>query len=361
MALTSGGEKIKYDKLILATGSLPVVPRNAETSDYNNVYYVFKDLEYLASVKNCLKNKKNIVIVGGGFIGVEVAEEISKLVPDGGITIVEAGPKCLWQSFDPEFSEMVEKILCEKGINIRTSETVEKLLEDNGSVTHIELSGGDRLGADAVIFAVGVRPDTALAAAMGLELDRFGAIKVDNYMRADKDIYAIGDCAGKQDFFTGEPASVMLASVAATEAKIAAQNIYHLTGIVRRGNLSVVSTTFDEISLGSAGLTERDARTMGFNIMTGTAEFHDRHPACLLGVVKQVVKLVFDRKSGVILGGQAYGGRTVGELINVIGLAVQNRMTASQIIALQMATHPMVTPGPTMYTITTAAENALTC
>ncbi|KNZ71130.1 FAD-dependent pyridine nucleotide-disulfide oxidoreductase [Thermincola ferriacetica] len=358
LAVTASGEKIIYNKLVLATGSLPVVPGIGEGGNFNNIYFIFKDLDYLTLLKNYLKEKKKVVIVGGGFIGVELAEELSKLI-DGSITIVECGPTCLWQSFDLEFAQMVEKILCEIGIKIYKLETVKKFIGHKGNVKQIELTGGGKLDVDAVIFAAGVYPNTTLGKAIGLPLDKFGAIKVDKYMRADKDIYAIGDCASKQDYFTGEPVSVMLGSIAATEAKIAAHNLYNLTGMFRNGTLSIVLTSLNGISFGSVGLTEGNARVRGFNTKIGSVQVYDRHPACLPGAVKQIVKLVFDKETGVILGGQACGGQSVGELVNIIGLAVQTRMTASQILALQMGTHPLMTPGPTMYTITNAAENSL--
>lgn len=358
LVTTTSGKKIKYGKLILATGSVPLVPETIKNlENLKNVFFVHKDLEYLAVMKQYLQNKKNIVIVGGGFIGVELADEISKM-GDKNVTILEKGRDCLWQNFDEEFTNKATELLKNEGINIKTSVTIDKL-HGEPLVKEVELTNGERINADAIIFSIGARPNTVLAQKAGLQVDKYGAIVVDQYMKATEDIYAIGDCAAKKDFFTGQEISIMLASVAASEAKIAAHNLMKPLKLNNKGTISLVSTHFAGITLGSAGLTEACAKSLGYAVKTTTIDVLDRHPGVLPGVTKQVVKLVFDDSKGIILGGQVMGGITVGEMINLIGTFVQNTLTAHEIVSMQMATHPMITAGPTLYPISNAAEAAI--
>jgi len=185
-------------------------------------------------------------------------------------------------------------------------------------------------------------------------------ILVDEYMRtADPDIFAVGDCAVKSDFYTHIQDPVMLASTATAEARIAGANLYQLK-VVRenKGTIAIYSTYIDGKVLGSAGLTENSARKEGFEIVTGCTEAIDKHPGTLPGASKIKLKLIFSKNSGIILGGQVAGGISCGEIINIIGLAIQKRMSFVELETLQMATHPFLTSAPTVYPVVLAAQNA---
>ena len=176
---------------------------------------------------------------------------------------------------------------------------------------------------------------------------------------SDPDIFAVGDCAGKRDFYTHKDAPVMLASTATAEARIAGANLYQLK-VVRenKGTIAIYSTYIDGKVLGSAGLTENRARNEGFEIVTGTANGVDKHPATLPEANKVKIKLIFSKYSGIILGGQVAGGISCGEVINLIGVAIQKRMSFAELETLQMATHPYLTSAPTVYPIVLAAQDA---
>jgi pyruvate/2-oxoglutarate dehydrogenase complex dihydrolipoamide dehydrogenase (E3) component len=149
----------------------------------------------------------------------------------------------------------------------------------------------------------------------------------------------------------------MLASTACTEARIAGTNLYKLSAVKTfSGTIAIFSTAIGEISFGAAGLTESIARKEEFDIVTGTFEGVDKHPGTLPGTHKQIVKLIVARESGVILGGEVMGGPSVGELINLIGLAIQNKMTVNSILTAQIGTHPLLTAPPTAYPLIKAAE-----
>ena len=353
---TTGGKTIGYDKLILATGSQPLVPP-IPGRDLGNVFTIKKDIEYLQVMEKALDDAKDVVIVGGGFIGVEFADECRKRGLN--MTIVELLPHCLSLNCDEEFCTHVEQKLTEANIKVMCGKSVKSIL-GNGQVSHIELSTGERLKADLVILAIGVVPNTRLAQEAGLEIGTTRGIKVDRYMRtSDPDIFAIGDCAERNSFFTGKPVPLRLASVATHEARIVAANLLELC-IENKGAVGVFSTMVGDIAIGAAGLSEKAARKAGFNVLIGRASSPDKHPSTMPGARQLQVKLIFDWESGRMLGGEACcGGLSVGELVNVMAILVQTRATAEDIYTAQVGTHPALTASPMAYQITNAAEQAL--
>jgi len=151
----------------------------------------------------------------------------------------------------------------------------------------------------------------------------------------------------------------MLASTATAEARIAGANLYRLK-VVRenKGTIAIYSTYVDGLVLGSAGLTEQSAKKEGFEIIASSAETIDKHPGSLPGANKIKIKLIFSKHSGILMGGQIAGGISAGEVINIIGMAIQKRVLMTELETLQMATHPYLTSAPTMYPIVIAAQNA---
>ncbi|MEA3347116.1 MAG: hypothetical protein U9Q21_03385 [Candidatus Auribacterota bacterium] len=150
----------------------------------------------------------------------------------------------------------------------------------------------------------------------------------------------------------------MLASTATAEARIAGANLYRLK-VVRenKGTIAIYLTYVDGLVLGSAGLTEESAKKEGFEIVVGCAEVTDKHPAAMPDTKKVKVKLIFSKQSGIIMGGQVVGGMSAGEIINIIGMAIQQRVSLSELETLQMATHSYLTSAPTMYPLVLAAQD----
>jgi len=355
--VTKNGAKYDYEKLILATGSMPVKPP-IPGIDKKGVYLIHKSMACLKSAIEEIKKTQNVLILGGGFIGVEFADEASKI--NGlNVSLVEVFPNLLAHSFDTEFSALAEETLESKGITLLTGVCVEEILGAE-NVEGVRLSDGREIPVESIILGVGGIPSVKLATDAGLDLGKGKGIWVDEYMRtSDPDIFAVGDCAGKRDFYTHKDSPVMLASTATAEARIAGANLYRLK-VVRenKGTIAIYSTCIDGLVLGSAGLTENSARNEGFEIVTGTADGVDKHPATLPGANKIKVKLIFSERSGIILGGQVAGGTSCGEIINLIGVAIQKRMSFAELETLQMATHPYLTSAPTVYPIVVAAQDA---
>jgi pyruvate/2-oxoglutarate dehydrogenase complex dihydrolipoamide dehydrogenase (E3) component len=220
------------------------------------------------------------------------------------------------------------------------------------------LDNGERLDADAVIISMGYHPNTSLAGKAGIKLNDKGFIIVDEYMRTESpEIFAVGDCTEKRDFVTRKSNSFMLASTACAEARIAGMSLFRLCAVKTfSGTIAIFSTALGDIGFGVAGLTEKIAREEGFDIIIGSFEGMDKHPGTLSNTNKQMVKLIAARDSGIILGGGVIGGPSAGELVNIIGLAIQNKMTVNSLLTTQIGTHPLVTAPPTAYPIIKAAE-----
>ncbi len=355
---TTADNKYFYEKLILAIGSNPIdLP--IKGIDKEKVYPIYKKLSYLKGVIDEVRKCKNILVIGGGFIGVEFADELSK-IKGLSVTLVEMLPHLFANSFDPDFSLMAEERLKEKGVEILVSTCVEEIVGDK-KVEKVRFSSGEERSIDAVILGVGSKPNIDLAVDAGLEVGRCKGILVDEYGRvpSDPDIFAIGDCSCKKDFYTRKDIPVMLASTATAEARIAGANLYQIK-VVRenKGTIAIYSTYIDGLVLGSAGLTENTALKEGFEIIIGIASGADKHPGTLPGTSQGKVKLIFSKQSGIILGGQVSCGMSCAQAINIIGVAIQKRMSATELETLQIATHPYLTSAPTMYPIILAAQDA---
>jgi NADPH-dependent 2,4-dienoyl-CoA reductase/sulfur reductase-like enzyme len=355
---TEGGSDVYFDKLVLATGSLPVKPSWLKGSELSNVFTVPKNKIYLDHLMECLKNFINIVVVGAGFIGVEISDEINKAGKN--VTLVEILPHILGLAFDEGVALDAEEQLKSRGVNVITGIGVEEIIGTD-KVEKIKLANGELIEADAVILSMGYRPNTELAQNMGLQLNEKGFIKVDQYMRTtEKDIFAVGDCAEKRDFATGKISGIMLASTACAEARVAGLNLYSLSTYQSfGGTIGIYSTNIGASSYGVAGLTEQAALNEGFSIVTGEFTGIDRHPGKLDNAHKQTVKLIVSKDSKKILGGEIIGGTSAGELTNVIGFIIQGGFTLTDLLVAQIGTQPMLTASPAAYPLIKAAEAVL--
>jgi NADPH-dependent 2,4-dienoyl-CoA reductase/sulfur reductase-like enzyme len=361
-ARLAGGECIAYDKLILATGSKPVVPAWLNGADLEHVYTVPKSLVYLDAMKKKLEHLNDVVVIGAGFIGIEMSDELKKAGKN--VTLVEIQPHVLPLAFDPELADEAEKILVERGIKVLTGHGV-KEIKGKAKVESVCVAAGgseEILKADAVVLSVGYAPNVELSGSLDLTYNRDGFIKVDEYMRTDHpDVFAVGDCAEKRDFFTRKRSKAMLASIACAEARVAGMNLFKLSTLKTiGGTIAIFSTALNGTGFGAAGLTETLARAEGFDIITGVFAGVDRHPGMLSHPHKQIVKLIAGRENGVILGGEVVGGTSAGELINIIGFIIQNKMNVNQLMTSQIGTHPLLTASPAAYPLIKAAEDIAT-
>jgi NADH oxidase (H2O2-forming) len=319
---------------------------------------VKKDVPYLRNVIDEMERASDMVIVGCGFIGVELAEECRKRRQDLNIKIVEMLTHCLQLVYDEEFCLKAEEALREQGIGLFLDDKVEAFL-GNEKVEGIRLSSGQEIEADMVMMGIGAAANAEVAVKAGLEIGPTGGIQVNRYMQTSDDtIFACGDCAEKVSFFDGMPSGLKLASIATMEARIAGANLFG----PRRLNLGVIgvySTMLGDTAFSAAGLTETEALKKGYSIVVGESEAVNRHPGCMPGAASLRVKLIFEAGTRVILGGQVSGARSGGELINTISACIHQRMTADDIATFQTGTHPALTASPIAYQLVNAAETAI--
>jgi NADPH-dependent 2,4-dienoyl-CoA reductase/sulfur reductase-like enzyme len=352
------GDKIKYEKLVIATGSNPKIPSWLKGTEMENVFTIPKNKDILDNIKSKMKDLQKVVVIGGGFIGVELSDELKKAGKD--VTLVEILPHILNLAFDKEFTEKAENILRDRGINIINGKGAKEIKGKNGKVNSILLDNGEELEADAVVLSMGYNPNTELAKKAGINLTEKGFIAVDEYMRtSDENIIAVGDCAEKRHFVTRKHNEIMLASTACAEGRIAGMNLFKLSAIKTfSGTIAIYSTAIGDYAFGTAGLTEEEAVKENFSVVTGTFEGMDKHPGKLPGMHKQTVKLIVAKESGIIVGGEACGGVSVGELTNLLGFIIQSRTSIHTLLISQIGTQPLLTGSPAAYPLMKAAEMA---
>ena len=352
----ASGEEIGYKKLVIATGSTPVKPKWLSGADLENVFVIPKDRNYLDDMNAHLAALKKVAVIGAGFIGVELSDELNKRGFE--VTLIEKLPHILNLAFDKELSVKIEEMISSRGVKVLCGNGI-KAVKGDGKVQSVVLENGTSLEMDAVVLSMGYKPNTDLAKRSGIYVDEDNFIAVDEYMRThEKDIFAIGDCAQKRDFVTRNRVPTMLASTACAEARIAGMNLFNLHVVKTfSGTIAIYSTAIGDIGFGTAGVTEQRAKEEGIDSIQGVFEGVDRHPGNLPNSHKQIVKLITARHSGVIIGGEVIGGLEAGELTNVIGMAIQNRMTVNSLLTAQIGTHPCLTASPAAYPLIKAAES----
>lgn len=310
-----------YDKLLLAPGAEPVrIPLKGGDGEkvftLRNIPDTYRMDEYIAS-----KRPKSAAIIGGGFIGLEMAESLSRR--GLAVTVFEAAPT-IAAVLDEDIACDLLNYLREKGIAVRTGASVQSVEET---------------GCDMVLVSVGVRPESSLAESCGLETGVRGAIKVDEYMRtSDPDIYAVGDAVETRNFVTGEGACVPLAGPANKQARIAADNIAGGKSAYKGAQGTSVLRAFD-MTAAATGLSERAAKAAGLPFDKAFL-YIANHATYYPGARFMSLKVIFNTESGKIIGAQAAGFEGVDKRIDVLAAAIRAGMTAADLSSLDLAYAP---------------------
>ena len=348
--------EIHFDKLVLATGSNPFVHPSLEHSlKIEGVFTVPKNVAYVDKMQAYLKGKKRIVVVGTGFIGIEMAMEFAESGKD--VTVIGGSRHILKNSFDPEISIRAEKIMLDAGVSYIGEDRVTRIIDEDGHVTGVQLKSGKTVETEAVVLATGYKANTELAEDAHMKFGHYGGIWVDEYMRTENhDIFAVGDCAMRRHFITKEQSKIMLASTSSAEGRIAGSSLYGIKYLKHfSGTIAIFSTVVGDVAFSSAGVTYTEAINGNADVVQSAFEGSNRHPANMPGARKQYVKLIAMRNGGQIVGGQIIGGKESGEMINMIGLMIENEMTVYQVMTMQVSTQPKLTASPPMYPIVVAA------
>ena len=352
-ATLENGQKVEesYDKLILATGSLPIVPQ-IPGRDLENVQLV-KLFQNAEEVIKKLENPdiKTIAVVGAGYIGVELAEAFER--HNKKVIVVDIANTSLSSYYDPEFSALMDKNLSDHGIKLAFGETV-KEIKGNGKVEAI-VTDKNEYQCDMVILAIGFRPNTELGKDY-LETMSNGAYIVDETQQTSKkDVYAIGDCATVLFNSTGEKSYIALATNAVRSGIIAAYNAcgkkLETIGVQGSNAISIY-----DLKLVSTGLSEQKAKQLGMDVLS--TSFEDLQKATFIETTnpKVNIKIVYDAKTRVILGAQMASTYDMSMGIHMFSLAIQEKVTIDKLKLLDIFFLPHFTQ-PYNY-ITMAALSA---
>ncbi len=321
-----------YDKLILAQGGNPIMPPLPGAG----APHVFKlwtvpDMDRLDGFIETGK-PRHAVVVGGGFIGLEMAEAFRRRGLE--TTVVELLPAVM-AVMDREFGVQVAGELATQGVRVLTGAGVKAVLADRT----VELTDGRKLPADLVLFSVGVRPELTLARSAGLALGPSGGLLVDDRLQtSDPDIYAAGDMVEILHRVSGKKIRIPLAGPANRQGRIAASNaLGQPTPYGGASGTSVVKIF--EATAASTGLTERAAREAGFDV--GVAVIHKEHHAGYYPGARELsLKLTYDRRTARLLGAQAFGHAGVEKRIDVLATALHGKMTVRDLAELDLAYAP---------------------
>lgn len=330
-----------YDKLIIATGASPIVPP-LENISLGNIF-TLRSVSDAFAIRELLDsgNAKKAVVVGGGFIGLEAAENLKHRGMD--VTIVELVPHIL-PPFDEEIALFAQNHMVDKGVKILTGEKVTGFEGTEGRVTTVKTSAGD-LEADIVILSIGVRPNTSIAVEAGIEMGATRAIKVNKYMETNiKDIYAAGDCAENTNLITGKPAWYPMGSTANKTGRIAGYNaaLGNQKDTLKESLDGVLGTTIVrlfEVNAAKTGLSERDAIKEGYEVESVLVPSNDR--AHYFPGYKQIItKLVVDKNTHKVIGAQIIGEGVVDKPIDTIATAITLGAKVEDLAKLDLAYAP---------------------
>ncbi len=355
----SDGREIPYDKLILAVGGSPVIPP-IEGVDLEGVF-TLRSLSDAEAMKAFIEKKKpkKMLFIGAGFITMEVAALLSTECPGRHeFTIVEFLSHPLPLMLDPEMAAKLNDYLVEKGFKMEMGQKVVKILEKDGAVCGVELDGGRTIDADMVFLNVGARANTELAEQAGLEMARFG-VKVDDYLQtSDPDILAGGDCVEKKNFVTGKPVPGQLRGPAVIQGRLAAKTLAGYK-IPFPGVLNNSAVKLFDKNVASTGFSEEQAAKEGIETVSATADSRSKH-GMIPGMKPWTLKLVFDKKSAKLIGGQIISDDVAPvKEIDTVNALILGGKTIYDLTTLLCAGNPDVASEPSLEPITVAAEQAL--
>ena len=324
-----------YDKLLLAPGAKPTQPK-LPGAGLDRVF-TLRTVEDTLRIRRFVEQQRprSAVLAGGGFISLELAENLREQGLE--VTIVQR-PKQLMNPFDADMAALIHTELRTHGVRLALGHTVEGFAEAEGGV-QVLLQGEVPLQADMVILAIGVTPDSHLAAEAGLDLGIKGTIAVNDHMQtSDPDIYAVGDAVQVQQFVTGQPAHIALAGPANKQGRIAADNIAGGDSRYTGAQGSSVIKVFT-LTAAATGLNETAARKAGLDVEAVILSPMN-HAGYYPGGRVMTIKAVFARDTGKLLGAQIVGADGVDKRIDVLATAIRAGMTAADLTELDLAYAP---------------------
>ena len=333
--LNSGKEYTEsYDKLIYSPGAKAIFPpfatKNDRTFTMRTVEDTFRIADFLQA-----NPVQSAIVIGGGFIGLETAENLTHRGIR--VTLLQLEDQIM-TTFDYDMACILHSHLREKGIDLRLSHKVTSLYKSGNQVI-AEIEGKENISADIALVAIGVLPETELAADANLALGTKGAVLVDEHMRtSDPDIFAVGDAVLIKNNLTGQDTLIPLAGPANKQGRIAADNIANIASSYKGAQGSSVLKLFD-MTAAATGLNERAALSAGFDT-DNVLLFLPDHATYYPGARNMTLKVLFEKKTGRILGAQAIGFGGVEKRIDVLATAIRAKMTALDLTELDLCYAP---------------------
>ena len=321
---------LSYDKLVLAAGAKPFIP-NIEGINSPKIHTI-RMLADANRLKHQVKNEnvKNAVVIGGGFIGLEMAENFAKM--NINTTVVEMADHIL-PPVDKEIAAFAQNELRKHGVNIILSDALKAVGKDE-----IVLASGRKIPFDTAVLSIGVRPETELAKKCGLEIGKTGGIKVNEYMQtSDPDIFAGGDSVEVEDFVTGQNCLIPLAGPANRQGRIIADNIAGLKSSYKKTIGSAVVKIFD-LTIANAGNSEETLIKRNIPYLK-TFTYGFSHASYYPNATRTLYKLLFNQ-NGDILGIQAAGFEGVEKRVDVVATAMRNNNKVTNLIDLELCYAP---------------------
>jgi len=332
--ITSETYNESYDKLVLSPGGVPITPLIEGVNSER--IFTLRNVVDTDRIKGFInKNRpQSAAVIGGGFIGIEMAENLKDAGLD--VSIIELSDQVI-VPIDIDMACSVHRYLRQNSVSLYLNNGLQKITEQNGRLT-LELSNGS-LETDMVILAIGVKPESQLAKDAELELNGRGGIIVDKHMRtSDPDIYAVGDAVEVTDFVTGQPVMIPLASPANKQARIAADNICGIPSEYAGTQGSAVIKLFD-MTVAATGVNEKTAKRLGMDY-DKVFVWHTGHASYYPGTKPMSLKVIFEKESGKILGGQITGFDGVDKRCDVLAVAIRAGMTAADLTRLELCYAP---------------------
>lgn len=325
----------RYDKLLLSPGAKPVMP-HIDGIDSERVF-TLRTVEDTMKIKRYLSSSgaESAVVVGGGFIGIEIAENMRKLGMN--VTLIEAANQ-LMATFDSDMASFIHTELRKNGINLMIGCTVESFADTETGID-VKLKDAGTLHSDMIIMAIGVAPETTIARAAGIELGIKGSIIVNDKMETSvPDIYAVGDAVQIKNIVTDNDALISLAGPANRQGRIAADNICGGNSRYTGGQGSSIIKIFD-MTAASTGMNEKTAKSLSVNadkVILSPMSHAGYYP----GGKTMTIKLLFEKESYRILGAQIVGFDGVDKRIDVLATAIRAQMKAYELTELDLAYAP---------------------
>lgn len=323
-----------YDKLILSMGAAPIKP-DIEGIDSDKVF-TLRNIPDTYRIKEYIEEKrpKSVAVVGGGFIGVEMAENLH--AAGLSVTLIEMADQVI-APIDYDMAADVHRYIESKGVRLILGNAVQSIF-DKGSSLDISLKSGN-IKADMLIMAIGVRPETKIASDAGISVNRLGSIIVDEHMQTSvKDIYAVGDAVEITDFVAGYKGFVPLAGPANKQGRIAADNICGIDSVYTGTQGSSIIKVFD-LTVASTGINEKTAKHLGLDY-DKSFTYSSNHASYYPGAVNMTIKTIFERKTGKILGAQIVGYEGADKRCDVLATAIRAGMTAMDLTRLELCYAP---------------------